>query len=204
MLSATNAAMHLGVAKTTLLRLASSGALKSEARDGRYFFRPEDVEAFKRVARNASGRRTRRDTAPAPALPDSASKAHGKLAAEVFKLFREGKPLDEIVILVERPPALIRDLYAEWTMGLREGEMQRRQEVAEQRRKEQQTAANARNAALFGGRPRGRPPKVAAPFAPPARAFDPTPAPMPSTVEIETMGGEDPDEPNEPKEGEES
>jgi hypothetical protein len=55
----------------------------------------------------------------------------GEIAARVFELFESGCELPEIVYTLRQPPRVIRDLYSEWLVGLRNGEKRRQREQME-------------------------------------------------------------------------
>jgi len=57
----------------------------------------------------------------------------GEIAARVFRLVERGYGLREIVLRTRQPPDVIRRLYREWLVDLREGEQLRRQKAARDR-----------------------------------------------------------------------
>ena len=67
--------------------------------------------------------------------PSAAPLPEGRLAARVFYLFDHGRELREIVQELEVAPALVRDLWHEWLVGLEDGELERRQSAADERRR---------------------------------------------------------------------
>jgi hypothetical protein len=69
--------------------------------EGQRLFDAAEVE---RVAHSRSAK-------PAP-------EASGEIAGEAFRLFRQGYELDEIVMRLNQPPAMIRSLFNEWCVGL--------------------------------------------------------------------------------------
>lgn len=68
--------------------------------DGMYLFDPQEVQAL----------RARR---PAPPEPCEC-RDPGELAAEAFKLFRDGVDQRDVVIALKRPPQEIEQLYIAW------------------------------------------------------------------------------------------
>lgn len=47
----------------------------------------------------------------------------GDIAARVFRMLDSGQDLVEIVVATRQPPTLIRDLYREWNLDLKQGEV---------------------------------------------------------------------------------
>jgi hypothetical protein len=99
-LTRTEVAALLRVSIATVRRLQGSALHPSRNEDGRYLFDPEEVD---RVLTSR----------PPPAEPRPRD-APGQLAAEAFKLFRDGIDPRDAVICLERPPAEVEELYAGW------------------------------------------------------------------------------------------
>lgn len=51
------------------------------------------------------------------ATPKKSAPSDGALHAKAFRLFREKREFDEIVIELEQPPAVVRGLYRDWQSG---------------------------------------------------------------------------------------
>jgi len=77
-------------------------------------------------------------TARMTAAPTTAPLPEGRLAARIFYLFDHGRELREIVQELEVAPAIVRDLWHEWLIGLEDGEMDRRKSAQEERRRRAQ------------------------------------------------------------------
>ncbi len=70
--------------------------------------------------------------------PGGAPLPEGRLAARVFYLFDHGRELREIVQELEVAPSIVRDLWHEWLIGLEDGEMERRKNTDQERRRKAQ------------------------------------------------------------------
>lgn len=70
--------------------------------------------------------------------PGGALLPEGRLAARVFYLFDHGRELREIVQELEVAPSIVRDLWHEWLIGLEDGEMERRKNMDQERRRKAQ------------------------------------------------------------------
>jgi hypothetical protein len=85
---------------TTVRRLQGRELHPRRSPEGVYLFDPNEVE-------EARGRR--------PPPPDCVEcPGPGELAAEAFKLFREGVDVRDAVIALRRPPTVVEVLYADW------------------------------------------------------------------------------------------
>jgi hypothetical protein len=88
------------VSVTTVRRLQGSELHPRRSPEGVYLFDPREVE-------EASARR--------PPPPERVEcREPGELAAEAFKLFRDGVDVRDAVIALRRPPVEVEALYADW------------------------------------------------------------------------------------------
>jgi hypothetical protein len=101
LLMRSEVARRLGVTTTTVRRLEGTVLHPRVNEKGERLFDPSEVE---RAANS-------RSTKPAP-------EASGEVAAEAFRLFRQGYDLEDIVMRLKQPPATIRYLFGEWCAGL--------------------------------------------------------------------------------------
>jgi len=101
LLSRGDVARRLRVTKTTVLRFEGTLLHPQVDGEGVRYFDPDEVE---RIANSRAAK-------PAP-------EASGEIAAEAFRLFRQGYDLEEIVMRLKQPPATIRYLFSEWCSGL--------------------------------------------------------------------------------------
>jgi hypothetical protein len=91
----TQVARRLGVSIATVRRLERAGKLKTEANAfGTRLFDPVEVERL--------------------AAARTATATSGALAARVFQAIRDGFELRDIVIALQVPPRVVRELFAEW------------------------------------------------------------------------------------------
>ena len=123
----------LGVSVFKVRTLERKGELHPVVRDGTNFFTRAEVNA---LLQTASPER-RRGSRPIDPRTD------GEIAAEVFKLFDEGKALSEIVRIAAVVPERVRALYEEYEVSLDEGSRRARQR---ERKLEQERAAEAEKA----------------------------------------------------------
>lgn len=64
----------------------------------------------------------------APRSPHPRGEDEGQLAARVFEAFEAGCDLSDIVIEQRIHPAVVRELYSQWSVSLEDGERERRHE----------------------------------------------------------------------------
>lgn len=100
-LTRAHVAKRLGVTTTTVRRLEGKALHPTVTEEGIRLFAPEEVERLAHV----------RAAKPAP-------EASGEVAAEAFRLFREGYGLEDIVMRLKQSPGTIRRLFDEWCVGL--------------------------------------------------------------------------------------
>ena len=100
-LTRAHVAKRLGVTTTTVRRLEGTALHPSITPEGVRLFSADEVE---RLARTRAAK-------PAP-------EASGEVAAEAFRLFREGYAFEDIVMRLKQGPATIRRLFDEWCLGL--------------------------------------------------------------------------------------
>jgi hypothetical protein len=70
----------------------------------------------------------------------------GEVAARVFRMFSAGWNMREIVVRARQSPERVRQLYSEWLVGLKDGELHRR--AREQHERERREAAEDERAQL--------------------------------------------------------
>lgn len=105
------AAAALGVSKSTVRRMESTGALRPVAVVGGVrYFAPQDVEALAVRSHHAA--------------------SVGDLAAVTFRRFNEGATLRDLVIELRQPPEVLRELRRQWSMDWEAGEKERRRQEA--------------------------------------------------------------------------
>lgn len=100
-LTRSDVARRLGVTTTTVRRLEGTTLHPEIGDDGVRLFTRDEVERLAHA----------RAAKPAP-------EATGEVAAEAFRLFRQGYDLAEIVMRLKQPPAAIRRLFDEWCLDL--------------------------------------------------------------------------------------
>jgi hypothetical protein len=98
-------ARRLDVSIATVRRLEGTVLHPRTDEDGVRLFEAQEVE---RVALARSSK----------PMSKAATMSEGEVAAEAFKLFRQGYDLDEVVIRLKQPPRIVRQLFAEWTRPL--------------------------------------------------------------------------------------
>lgn len=99
-LTRAEVAAVLRVSIATVRRLEGRQLHPQRSEEGFYMFNRTEVEAA----------RARRPPAPEP----RDCRGPGELAAEAFKLLRDGVDVRDLVIGLRRPPAEIEALYADW------------------------------------------------------------------------------------------
>ena len=99
-LTRTEVAAILRVSIATVRRLDGRDLHPQRSEEGFYLFNPSEVEAA----------RARRPPPPEP----RDCRDPGELAAEAFKLLRDGVDVRDLVIALRRPPGEIEALFADW------------------------------------------------------------------------------------------
>jgi predicted transcriptional regulator len=99
-LTRAEVAVLLGVSIASVRRLQGRDLHPQRSEQGFYLFDPGEVESV----------RSRRPPAPEPRECHDA----GELAAEAFKLFRDGVDQRDVLIALKRSPQEIEGLYAAW------------------------------------------------------------------------------------------
>jgi hypothetical protein len=99
-LTRSEVAALLRVSIATVRRLQGRDLHPARSGDGPYLFDPNEVEQV-------------RANRPLPPEPRTCADP-GELAAEAFKLFREGVDVRDVVIALRRPPGEVAELYASW------------------------------------------------------------------------------------------
>ena len=120
-------AKHLGVSVSTIRRMEGRALHPAVDEQGVRRFEVAEVRAVyeERVHRPL----TKRDS-------------EGETASRVFELLKRGAGPREVVVSAKVHPRVVRELYAEWLVSLRDGEMRRQQAEldAEDRRERARSA----------------------------------------------------------------
>ncbi len=117
-LTRTEVAEKLDISVTTVRRLEGHRLHPKKNDRGVWLF--DAAEVMHVAATRATNRRdTRRD--------------EGEIAARVFEMLQEGHGLHDIVIRTRQHPKVVRDLYSEWCLTLRDGEARRQRNERESR-----------------------------------------------------------------------
>jgi hypothetical protein len=123
-LSRKDVAALLGISTSTVRRLEFDGLTPVQDGNGVWRFNRDEVLA---IAPRFAQRRPGHGGTAALGVPSRLLHARkGRLAASVFRMFARHITLPQIVVATKQPPEVIRDLYREWSLGLDEGEWERR------------------------------------------------------------------------------
>jgi hypothetical protein len=121
-LTRTEVAARLGVSVATVRRLEYEQLFPSQDARGVHRFDPAEVDAVTVPTRS---RRAHASTADSD-VQRRATQKRGRTAARIFRLFRRGTNLAQIVVATNVPPDVVRELYREWCTSLEQGEWERR------------------------------------------------------------------------------
>jgi len=122
-LSRAQVAQRLGVSVATVRR--NEGTLLHPNLDaqGAHWFDPKEVTAL--AASRANQGLARGSIRSAPSAPEP--RTRGELAALLFERFEQRQSQAEIVIGLRVEPELLRDLFAQYCLGLTEGQLRKRE-----------------------------------------------------------------------------
>jgi hypothetical protein len=115
-LTRVQVAKRLGISTSSVRRLEWDQLHPAVDARGVHRFDPAEVDRVARPHRSRIGGAPGRKKSP----------RRGRLAAEVFRMFGRHMTLAQIVVATKQPPALVRNLYREWSTSLDEGEWTRR------------------------------------------------------------------------------
>lgn len=115
---------RLGISTSSVRRLEYDKLHPTFDEAGIWRFDPKEVDAL-----DPRSVRVRAPRARQGAAADQARTLarRGRLAARVFRMFARHMTLPQIVVATKQPPEVIRELYRDWSIGLDEGEWERRQ-----------------------------------------------------------------------------
>lgn len=122
LLTRRQAAERLGVSVTSVRRMEGQQLHPQQDDRGHWLF------AAAEVAKLASALKPRRKRDGSRGARPQTTAQDGVLAAQVFKAFHLGYDLRDIVMEYKVPPAVVRELFTEWSLSLKGGEQKRRAE----------------------------------------------------------------------------
>jgi hypothetical protein len=116
-LTRAQVAERLGISTSSVRRLEWDKLQPVQDERGVHRFDPAEVDAL--------APRPHRNRVVATAT-DRITKANGRLAATIFRMFARRLTLAQIVVATKQPPERVREFYREWSTSLEEAEYERR------------------------------------------------------------------------------